>query len=294
MNGRSRIRMVGLAVVGAWAGLLACASFGPSEAPAADALDGSTLDAPDASPVGDAGSDAASYRAAVLADGPLVYWRMGIKTGLSIPDETGSGNDLILQGSGHVLGEPGAIGGDDDTAIGFDGRKSFAIANDPRALDFPAGAPFTVECWARRESIDGGSYFQHLLGNLEGNQPESSGYMLYVLPVPGGTDNARTALEFAPQDASVVTLYGPVIRPAEWAYYVFVYDGTVIRLHVDGTETGVQQALNPLQARTSPFTVGRAPHSNGFFWPGRIDEVAVYAKALTPAQIATHLGLGRR
>jgi hypothetical protein len=47
--------MVGLAVVGAWAGLLACASFGPSEAPAADALDGSTLDAPDASPVGDAG-----------------------------------------------------------------------------------------------------------------------------------------------------------------------------------------------------------------------------------------------
>ena len=38
---------------------------------------------------------------------------MGLKTGLSVPDEVGD-NDLVLQGTGHLLGTAGAIAGDSD------------------------------------------------------------------------------------------------------------------------------------------------------------------------------------
>src|SRR5688572_10082323 len=134
-------------------------------------------DLPDAEPLPDANeatlptedvavdTDAkfSKYRNAVLADKPLAYWRMGIQQGSSlIKDETGNGNDLVLQGGGHTFGRAGALAGDDDTALGFDGKGSRAVLiGDARAFDFPNRAPFTIECWAFRETVrpDGGGGF---------------------------------------------------------------------------------------------------------------------------------------
>src|SRR5689334_14700774 len=62
-------------------------------------------------------------RGAVLEDGPIVYWRMGIGSGSVVPDESGHHNDLLLQGTGHRFGVAGAIAGDPDGAIGFDGAN---------------------------------------------------------------------------------------------------------------------------------------------------------------------------
>src|SRR6185295_12347408 len=98
---------------------------------------------------------------------------------------SGHRNELVLQGGGHALGAPGAIAGDGDTAIRFDGVSSYATAVRPRDFDFPASAPFTIECWARREPLaDGGdgAYFQHLLGNSAGGPPNRNGFLLYMLP----------------------------------------------------------------------------------------------------------------
>ena len=122
---------------------------------------------------GDAGPAESGYRRAVLDGKPLVYWRMGTTRGSSVPDETGGGNELVLQGTGHKRGVGGAIRGDDDAAIEFDGAASFAIATVPRVLDFVGNAPFTLECWARRSS-GGASYFQHLLSNIEGSADRKS------------------------------------------------------------------------------------------------------------------------
>ena len=233
----------------------------------------------------EAGGDA--YGDAILADGPLVYWRMSRVNARVVPDETGGGNPLVLQGSGHVVGVPGVVG-TDDAAIGFDGVSSFAIATDPRALDFAAAAPFTLECWARREA-GGASYFQHLLSNLDGVANNRDGFALYILPEPAQNETARSVFE-RDRPGNDLGIFGAVTKAGAWGQYVAVYDGFDATLYVNGTLASSTPAPGNLAPRKTAFAVGRSASGSNFF-KGAIDEIAIYARALDAATIAKHYAL---
>jgi len=257
---------------------------------------GSNAEAGAAGAVGEAGSSSAGaesvgYREVILADRPLAYWRMGEIEDQSIPDETGGGNALVLQGGGHVPHSPGAVLDDPMGALGFDGEKSFAIANEARAFDFPDSAPFTLECWA--QWVEGGpSYFQYLISNVQGIAGNRDGYSLYLLPAPALLDNAATAFEYDRPGADVGTR-GPIPAVGAWAHYATVFDGKKIALFVDGTLANSANVTGSIGARTSSFAVGRHSDSDGFFFKGAIDEVAVYGRALRVADIARHISVGK-
>ena len=81
-----------------------------------------------------------AYRAAVLATPGLVaYWRLGEHEGTTASDETGAFAGAFSP-AGVRLGEPGALSGDPDTSVGFDGGEVTAAT---RAL---AGSG-TLEGW---------------------------------------------------------------------------------------------------------------------------------------------------
>jgi hypothetical protein len=218
---------------------------------------------------------------------------MGIASGRTVPDETGGGNDLILQGTGHELDLAGAVQADLDGAIGFDGVAAFAIATDPRALDFANGANFTLECWARREA-GGAEYFQHLLSNTEGFPGARNGYMLYLLPEPSAQDYAHSAFEYDSLVAEVGT-YGPLPTESVWAHYVATFDGSTVALFVDGTLASMKSIAAPIVARSGPFVVARAANEAARFFTGAMDEIAVYGRVLGPGRIAAHfeIAMGR-
>jgi hypothetical protein len=241
---------------------------------------------------GAGGSGVSGYPKAVLSAGPLVYWRMSISSGRVVPDESGHGNDLVLQGTGHGLRVEGAIAQDDDRAMRFDGAESYAIATDARVLDFAARAPFSLEAWARRET-GGGSYFQHLFSNTAGSPGARNGFMLYLLPEPGGEDNARSAFEYD-SVGSETGLFGPLPPESVWAYYVAVYDGTNVTLYVDATLADTRKIQGIPLARTGTFAVARASNGGLTFFKGALDELAIYARALTLAEISKHYELGAR
>src|SRR2546430_16501003 len=58
-----------------------------------------------------------SYRASVLADHPVAYWRLDEETGTVLVDASGNGNDGTYAGA-VTLGPPGALASDSDTAAG--------------------------------------------------------------------------------------------------------------------------------------------------------------------------------
>ena len=238
---------------------------------------------------GGVASTLSGYPKAVLDAKPLVYWRMGIEHGLLVPDESGHDNDLLLQGQGHQLGVGGALRSDDDGAIRFDGVASFAMATAPRALDFVAGAPFTFECWARRET-GGQSYFQHILSNTSGNPGERDGFMLYLLPEPGGQDAARSAFEYD-SPGNETGLWGTLPPASAWAYYVVAYDGSALSLYVNATlDDSAMPSATPA-ARSGPFTVGRASNPSETFFKGALDEIAIYDHAISAKEIVRHFEL---
>jgi hypothetical protein len=272
-----------LALAAAWvAAAWACTDFEASASSSSDAGgDAQADDGPDAADDG--------YRAVVLADAPIVYWRMnGISASDEVQDEVGTGNTLFLQGGGHSLTD--GIAG--DRAIHFDGANSFAKAANPTPFDFAEGAPFTLECWARLDDVsDGGQetqLFRHLAGKTDGYVEGASGYLLFVSRTGGTTGGG---VYFG--DAGTV-VEGP--RPAfgDWAHYALVYDGESIALYVNAIEQKLAVSSR-LRSRPGDFIVGRDPRGpTAGHWPGDIDEVAVYAKALTFQQIARHKNAGKR
>jgi hypothetical protein len=62
------------------------------------------------------------------------------------------------------------------------------------------------------------------------------------------------------------------------------YDGTTLRLYVNGVQVGSKAQTGTLATSSNPLTIGGDP-IYGQHFAGRIDEVRVYNSALSAAQI---------
>lgn len=257
-----------------------------------DTLDGAVAAEPDVATSPDAPSgsnDAAplNYRDMVLADQPLAYWRMGQLQGSEIADETGRGNSLLLTGTTNAA--PGAIAGDPDTALAFDGLTTIAQAKDGGSFVFGAPATFSVEAWVKRTPRSSRANFEHLFGATTGLGSSRLGYLTYLSNV-GGPD---LQFQWRPAAGVSYTASGP-IPSSGFVHLVSVFDGTSLQLFVDGASTDSEVVVGSLPFRPASFVIGgdddRLTESR---FSGVIDEVAVYDRALSPPEIALHFENGR-
>lgn len=77
------------------------------------------------------------------------------------------------------------------------------------------------------------------------------------------------------------------IIPLMWQHFAWVYDGSAIKLYVNGNLKGQKAASGTFTATDIPFAIGRSIAGGGlnFYWNGRIDEVSAWNKALSQAEI---------
>jgi hypothetical protein len=274
----------------------ACSSFSedaPAPAEAAADASGSPLEA---SGDGAAAQKASAYRALVMADAPLAYWRMGVVADRVISDETGRGNHLVIQGGpeSFTVGVQGAIAGDDDTAVHFDGVSGFARALDGHAFNFPTGSSFTVEAWVRSIDTATAFPFQHVISETEEVSGERHGFALFVTPkVTDAGTPPNTVFEFNPNDGGGQTSGGKALVPAKWTHLVGVATKDAVAVYVDTTVGSARMLKGTLGLVNATFFVAASRDPNTQF-SGDIDEVAVYDKALPLDRIAAHAAAGRR
>jgi len=83
----------------------------------------------------------------------------------------------------------------------------------------------------------------------------------------------------------LVSLDGPQPIPfGQWSHLAASYDGSALRLYVNGLEVGNVAASGNLLASPDPLTLGGdLPY--GEFFLGQMDELRIYNKVLTPAEI---------
>ena len=79
------------------------------------------------------------------------------------------------------------------------------------------------------------------------------------------------------------------IVPGSWAHVAAVYDGMRMRLYKDGIEVGSLAKTGRLDVNPSiqAWIGGNPPRAAQKPFRGRIDEVCIYRRALTAAEIAT-------
>ena len=208
------------------------------------------------------------YGAAVLADAPVGYWRLGESGGTTAADSSGNGyHGTYLNGS--ALGAPGLLTNDPDTAVDFDGGNDYVDLGKPAGL--PDGtSPRSIEAWCETDSV-------------------ASGYAWCL--AYGTNSNSQAFFIGRNGDDLYVGGYGDdIIVPDFWQvgvahHLVATYDGTIASVYVDGVLL-TSEAKNWNLVRLRAY-IGRQVN-NGQYWDGTIDEVAIYNVALSQSQVASH------
>ncbi len=84
----------------------------------------------------------------------------------------------------------------------------------------------------------------------------------------------------------------PTVRTsATWYHYLLTYDGSELRLYVDGVYTALRTGVQDTDYTESRCWVGQYA-GGGSFFQGRIDDIRTYGRVLTQSEI-THLATAR-
>ena len=79
-------------------------------------------------------------------------------------------------------------------------------------------------------------------------------------------------------------LASPALVANTWTHLAATYDGTTIRLYVNGVQKATAASASTLLASAGPLRLG-GNSIWGEYFAGKLDDVRIYDKALTAAQI---------
>jgi hypothetical protein len=217
------------------------------------------------------------YQETVLADGAVAYWPLDDPAGSTTVQELVGGAIGTVHGS-TVLGVPGP-GADTAASFNWDNFADY-IAIPLTTLPMQA----TVELWFAC-TTDGQD--QLLFSNQWGCDYPFRLKFLSTTQV-----NAELTDDTGP--AGVTST--PVPVDGEWHHVVAVIDASAVivspaalHLYVDGQEVGAPYTI----VRTHPSTQSQATLGGNDdvtyqFLGGSLADVAIYPRALTPAEVTTH------
>lgn len=222
----------------------------------------------------------------MLADSPVSYWRLGERSGTTAGDSGPGGSPGAIAG-GVTLGAAGALAGDPDAAMTFDGAMGYIAVPDKADLD-PTG-DLTVEAWARPAALGATQTVVH-----KGDGTDDSGWQ-YRLSLSssnhwrGAVYVGGTAYEVTDPDT---------VSAGQWYHLVLTRSGSTLTLYVNGAAVATTAAPGALNATTGLLAIGRtgsfaSPSWATYSFSGTIDEVAVYDHALTAGRVQAHYAAAR-
>jgi PKD repeat protein len=235
-----------------------------------------------------------AYANRVLADGPAQYWRLGETTGTTGYDHAGTIN--LAEAAGITRGTPGAVAG--DAAITANGAATGRAASTA-SVTVPSAA-FSVEAWVRTTSTAGGVIAQ--FGDSATGANTTTDRSLYI--DSGGRASfglSRRVGSGATATLAYTTVRSPAaVNDGEWHHLVATVGTGGAQLFVDGAQVAANAAMTTANARVNPgfWALGTGTLVSFVDTPasaslaGAIDEVAIYPRTLSPAQVAQHRTAG--
>lgn len=223
------------------------------------------------------------YARAVLADGPLAYWRLSDSGGNAV-DVAGVTRATYQGGVGQQVSA--LTPADPDPAANFDADDDYVSVTGSGSLNF--SGDFTIEAWVEAESLQ----------NAFVASKYNEAYYLWLYD--DGTIEAgyreRGAYEY-------VAARGGSYSVGETVYVVGAREGNDVRLYVNGSEVASASGSLEQEVNFESFFIGTGAQDgfaigeddswpDGLFFDGTLDEVAVYDYALEPRQIADHYSVG--
>lgn len=214
------------------------------------------------------------YSSYIRSLGPTSYWRLGEPSGVAAADEMGVNAGTYV--GGPTLGAAGALQ-DGDTAMTLNASSKYALVKAGRIL---SGLPSaTILAWASSGALVGIDAAVYCERGAAGND-------IWKLELVATTGRPRLVIR---NDAGTLQLMGATTGTyANNGFHQFVVtkSGTAINVYADGV------LLNAFtQTPTDTFTdtvssrIGSDQADAAAAFPGTIDEVAVWTRALSLTEI---------
>lgn len=206
-----------------------------------------------------------------LGDAAVGYWTFDEGSGTTVRDFTGNGNNGTWQGSGtHWSTSEKIIGA---AAGQFDGGDYVSV---PVSSSLKITSNITIEAWVYIHSLSGTPNITNAGGDELQLYITGAGILRRAGSI-GGTwydQGANTPL-----------------ATNKWQHVVFSYDGSNGKFYTNGNPDGSFPATGALASASGNFYIGCYSPSLRFF-DGFIDELRIYSKSLTSAEIQQHYAEG--
>ena len=191
-------------------------------------------------------------------------------TGTTVHDVSGNGNN------GTISNVTWTTAGKYGDALVFNGTNALVTINDSSSLHLTTG--MTLEAWVNPSTVTSAWRDVVYKGNDNYYLEATSSYN--KVPVGGGQVGSPPSYAEAKGTAALPT--------NTWSFLSATYDGTTMRIYVNGTQVGTQAETGSLLTSTNPLQIG-GDSIFGQYFAGLIDEVRVYNVALTAAQIQSDM-----
>ena len=187
-------------------------------------------------------------------------------SGTTVTDASGNGN------AGAITNATWAASGKFGKALQFNGTN--ALVTVPNAASLQLSTGMTLEAWVNPSTVTANWRDAIYKGNdnfyLEATSTNAS------KPDAGMIAGGSYADAFGTAKLTANT----------WSYLTETYDGSALRLYVNGTQVASTAHTGAIASSTNPLQIG-GDSIYGQYFAGLIDEVRVYNVALTAAQIQT-------
>jgi hypothetical protein len=184
-------------------------------------------------------------------------------------DASGMGNTGMIFNAVRVDGHSGG-------GLAFNGFDTFVRVPHSGSLNLTSG--MTLEAWVKPASNTHHSSVilkQHAVGGYT--------WLLYASDTAAATETSVQT-----QAGAFNTLDGAALAVGAWSHLAATYDGATYRLYINGSQVASVAASGTIQTSTLPlFIGGNIPF--GDFFEGVVDDVRIYNRALSAAQIATDM-----
>jgi hypothetical protein len=196
-------------------------------------------------------------------------------------DYSGYGNDGTVLGATWT--EDGVVGG----AANFDGNDYIRVSEHSNSLGGSGTwSEISIEFWIKApvDTSNRRLILKHLASySTSSSSPYGIGYRVDVRGRSTSTD--ITSYVYKASGGYNSTSFAITTSPRDWHHVVFTYEsGVGLKIYVDGLQRTLVPASGNINATLNgPLDIAYGGTSTGF--AGSLDEVAIYSRALTAAQI---------
>lgn len=194
-------------------------------------------------------------------------------------DVTGNGNDGNVNGATPVSGKIGPI------ALKFDGIDDHV---DVGPLNNYPTSSISVGAWINASDLSNANcgHSDCRIVSIANGTSEQAHFLMLSTVQEGDSIKLRFRVKAGGSTATVVAS-SPDLHNHEWTHVAGTYDGSTMRVYVNGLEVGNTSKTGVLvQAPTVPLWIGGNPSgATSRPWHGTIDDVRIYSTALSESEI---------